>query len=78
MPKNKTHSGTKKRIKVTGSGKLTHAGSGKRHNLEKKSTKKKAEESAEGEEKPKKAPAKKAAKKEAAGTEKPAADAAAK
>jgi large subunit ribosomal protein L35 len=39
MPKNKTHSGTKKRIKVTGSGKLTHAGSGKRHNLEKKSTK---------------------------------------
>ena len=39
MPKNKTHSGTKKRIKVTGSGKLTHAGAGKRHNLEKKSTK---------------------------------------
>ena len=25
MPKNKTHSGTKKRVKVTGSGKLTHA-----------------------------------------------------
>lgn len=39
MPKNKTHSGTKKRIKVTGSGKLLHAGSGKRHNLEKKSSK---------------------------------------
>ena len=39
MPKNKTHSGTKKRVKVTGSGKLLHAGSGKRHNLEKKSSK---------------------------------------
>ena len=38
MPKNKTHSGTKKRIKVTGSGKLVHAGSGKRHNLESKPT----------------------------------------
>jgi large subunit ribosomal protein L35 len=36
MPKNKTHSGTKKRVKVTGSGKLTHAGSGKRHHLENK------------------------------------------
>jgi large subunit ribosomal protein L35 len=38
MPKNKTHSGTKKRIKVTGSGKLTHGGSGMRHNLERKPT----------------------------------------
>ena len=38
MPKNKTHSGTKKRVKVTGTGKLTHAGSGKRHNLESKPT----------------------------------------
>jgi large subunit ribosomal protein L35 len=38
MPKNKTHSGTKKRVKVTGTGKLTHAGSGKRHNLENKPT----------------------------------------
>jgi large subunit ribosomal protein L35 len=38
MPKNKTHSGTKKRVKVTGSGKLLHAGSGKRHNLESKPT----------------------------------------
>ncbi len=38
MPKNKTHSGIKKRVKVTGSGKLLHAGSGKRHNLEKKSS----------------------------------------
>lgn len=39
MPKNKTHSGTKKRIKVTGTGKLRHDGSGKRHNLEKKTSK---------------------------------------
>ena len=38
MPKNKTHSGTKKRIKVTGSGKLTHAQGGKRHNFEHKPT----------------------------------------
>jgi large subunit ribosomal protein L35 len=38
MPKNKTHSGTKKRVKVTGTGRLTHAGSGKRHNLESKPT----------------------------------------
>ncbi|GGM01176.1 50S ribosomal protein L35 [Nakamurella endophytica] len=38
MPKNKTHSGISKRVKVTGSGKLVHAGSGKRHNLEKKSS----------------------------------------
>lgn len=39
MPKNKTHSGISKRVKITGSGKITHAGSGKRHNLEKKATK---------------------------------------
>ena len=39
MPKNKTHSGAKKRFKVTGSGKLLHAGSGMRHNLEKKPSK---------------------------------------
>ena len=39
MPKMKTHSGTKKRIKVTGTGKLRHDGSGKRHNLEKKTSK---------------------------------------
>jgi len=38
MPKNKTHSGTKKRVTVTGTGRLTHAGSGKRHNLESKPT----------------------------------------
>ena len=40
MPKNKTHSGTKKRIKVTGSGKLMREKAGKRHLLEKKSSKK--------------------------------------
>ncbi len=39
MPKNKTHSGIKKRVKVTGTGKIMHQGSGKRHNLENKSTK---------------------------------------
>ena len=40
MPKNKTHSGAKKRIKVTGSGKLLSQHSGMRHNLEKKSSEK--------------------------------------
>lgn len=39
MPKNKTHSGIKKRVKVTGTGKIKHAGSGKRHHLENKSSK---------------------------------------
>lgn len=38
MPKMKTHSGIKKRVRVTGSGKITHEGAGKRHNLEKKSS----------------------------------------
>ena len=36
--KNKTHSGTKKRIKVTGSGKLLAERAGKRHLLERKSS----------------------------------------
>jgi len=36
MPKNKTHSGIKKRVKITGSGKLRSQHSGMRHNLEKK------------------------------------------
>jgi large subunit ribosomal protein L35 len=36
MPKNKTHSGAKKRVKVTGGGKLLTQHSGMRHNLEKK------------------------------------------
>jgi large subunit ribosomal protein L35 len=34
MPKNKTHSGISKRVKVTGSGKITHEGCGRRHHLE--------------------------------------------
>ena len=36
MPKNKTHKGTAKRIKVTGGGKLMREKTGKRHLLEKK------------------------------------------
>lgn len=40
MPKNKTHSGTKKRVKVSGSGKLLREKAGKRHLLEKKSSEK--------------------------------------
>jgi large subunit ribosomal protein L35 len=39
MPKQKTHSGAKKRFKVTGSGKIMKQGAGMRHNLEKKSSK---------------------------------------
>ncbi|MEO6087839.1 MAG: 50S ribosomal protein L35 [Umezawaea sp.] len=39
MPKNKTHKGTSKRIRVTGSGKLLREKTGKRHLLEKKSSK---------------------------------------
>ncbi|ADI68162.1 MULTISPECIES: 50S ribosomal protein L35 [Mobiluncus] len=38
MPKNKTHSGTKKRIRVTGSGKLMREQTNKRHLLEHKSS----------------------------------------
>ena len=36
MPKQKTHSGAKKRFKVTGSGKLMREKAGKRHLLERK------------------------------------------
>ncbi len=36
MPKNKTHSGTAKRIKITGKGKLRRQKAGMRHKLEKK------------------------------------------
>ncbi|MCA1712998.1 MAG: ribosomal protein [Frankiales bacterium] len=39
MPKQKTHSGMKKRIKVTGSGKLLREHAGKRHLLERKPSK---------------------------------------
>ena len=38
MPKNKTHSGMSKRVKVTGSGKLMSQRAGKRHKLERKSS----------------------------------------
>ena len=39
MPKNKTHSGAKKRFRVTGTGKLRREKAGLRHNLEKKPSK---------------------------------------
>ena len=39
MPKQKTHSGAKKRFKVTGSGKIMKQQAGMRHNLEGKSSK---------------------------------------
>ncbi|GAB2522036.1 50S ribosomal protein L35 [Paramicrobacterium agarici] len=38
MPKQKTHSGAKKRFKVTGSGKIMKQQAGMRHNLEVKSS----------------------------------------
>ncbi|MFF1877982.1 50S ribosomal protein L35 [Leifsonia sp. NPDC058230] len=41
MPKQKTHSGAKKRFKVTGSGKIMKQQSGMRHHLEVKSTSRK-------------------------------------
>ena len=39
VPKQKTHSGAKKRFKVTGSGKLTHEQANRRHLMETKSSK---------------------------------------
>ncbi len=39
MPKNKTHSGMKKRVKVTGTGKLLTERAGRRHLLERKPSK---------------------------------------
>ncbi|MDO5710182.1 MAG: 50S ribosomal protein L35 [Micrococcales bacterium] len=41
MPKNKTHSGAKKRFRVTGSGKIMHERRNKRHLLEHKTSKRK-------------------------------------
>ncbi|MGH4015264.1 MAG: 50S ribosomal protein L35 [Pseudonocardiaceae bacterium] len=38
MPKNKTHRGTAKRVKLSGAGKLLRQRAGKRHLLEKKSS----------------------------------------
>ena len=42
MPKQKTHSGSKKRFKITGSGKIMKQQAGMRHNLEVKPAKRKA------------------------------------
>jgi large subunit ribosomal protein L35 len=39
MPKNKTHSGIAKRVKITGTGKLLRQQAGLRHRLEVKSSK---------------------------------------
>jgi large subunit ribosomal protein L35 len=39
MPKMKTHSGTKKRVRITGSGKLKREQTNRRHRLEVKSSK---------------------------------------
>ncbi len=36
MPKNKTHSGAKKRFKITGSGRLLREQAGRRHMFERK------------------------------------------
>ena len=41
MPKIKTHSGAKKRFKLTGSGKLKYQKTNKRHRLTQKDTKRK-------------------------------------
>lgn len=38
MPKMKTHSGAKKTFRVTGSGKIMHERAGRRHLLERKSS----------------------------------------
>jgi large subunit ribosomal protein L35 len=38
MPKQKSHSGAKKRFRVTGSGKVVKQGAGMRHNFEGKSS----------------------------------------
>ena len=49
MPKMKTHSGAKKRFKVTGSGKIMHEQRNKRHLLEHKPSKRKRRLSADKE-----------------------------
>ncbi|MDR0592791.1 MAG: 50S ribosomal protein L35 [Bifidobacteriaceae bacterium] len=41
MPKNKTHSGAKKRLRVTGTGKIMHQQTGLAHKLEWKSSRRK-------------------------------------
>jgi large subunit ribosomal protein L35 len=47
MPKQKTHSGAKKRFKITGSGKVMKQQSGMRHHLEVKSSSRKRRLNAE-------------------------------
>jgi large subunit ribosomal protein L35 len=47
MPKNKTHSGTKKRFRVTGTGKVMREQANKRHLLESKASKRKRRLSAD-------------------------------
>lgn len=41
MPKTKTHSGSKKRFNITGTGKVSRTQAGKKHILTKKSSKRK-------------------------------------
>ncbi|MDD6461032.1 MAG: 50S ribosomal protein L35 [Bifidobacteriaceae bacterium] len=48
MPKMKSNSAASKRIRVTGSGKLMHAGCGMRHNLEHKSARQRRHLSEDG------------------------------
>ncbi|MEK0306807.1 50S ribosomal protein L35 [Bifidobacterium favimelis] len=48
MPKMKSNSAASKRIRVTGTGKLMHAGTGMRHNLEHKSAQKRRALSTDG------------------------------
>jgi large subunit ribosomal protein L35 len=38
MPKNKTHSGTSKRVRITGTGKLRRQKANRRHNFEHKAS----------------------------------------
>lgn len=47
MPKNKTHSGAKKRFRITGSGKVMREQANKRHLLEHKSSRRKRRLSAD-------------------------------
>ncbi|RSX57280.1 50S ribosomal protein L35 [Bifidobacterium samirii] len=48
MPKMKTNSAASKRVRVTGKGKLMHAGSAMRHNLEHKSARQRRALKADG------------------------------
>ena len=48
MPKMKTNSAASKRAKITGTGKVKHAGSAMRHNLEHKSARKRRALKADG------------------------------